>query len=333
MLSDAPVAVDRGRYQDTVTPWEEPAWRAEALDWVRAGLTAHGIRPTGRWRVRLRPWSVVLRLCVAGQDPVWFKANPPASAFEGALTAALARWVPGHVLRPLAVHTDRGWSLLPDGGPLFRDVLARETVAPGAWEELVRQYAAVQHALTPRASAIARLGVPAVPTGALPGVLDRFDATTLPPRDLNALRELRPRLLEWCAELADLGVPDSLDHTDLHDGQLFRPAPGRFTFFDWGDAVVAHPFGGLAVPARRAVEHHGPWVLPRLRDAYLEPWTGAGRSTAQLRRAVSLAWRLGALNRAAAYGRLFPTASGAAGAATAAAGARCLLELRDEPPV
>ncbi|MYS52486.1 aminoglycoside phosphotransferase family protein, partial [Streptomyces sp. SID6013] len=35
---------------------------------------------------------------------------------------------------------------------------------------------------------------------------------------------------------------------------------------------------------------------------------------------------------AAAYGRLFPTAAGAAGAATAAEGARCLLELLDEPP-
>ncbi|MFA3878087.1 aminoglycoside phosphotransferase family protein [Streptomyces sp. MMCC 100] len=332
MFSDAPVAVDRGRYQDTVTPWEEPAWRAEALDWVRAGLTAHGLRPTGQWRVRLRPWSVLLRLCVEGPGAVWFKANPPASAFEGALTAALARWVPGHVLRPLAVDTDRGWSLLPDGGPLFRDVLARESVTPGAWEELVRQYAAVQHALSPRASEIERLGVPAVPVGALPGVLDRLDDTPLPSRDRAALRELRPRLPDWCAELAALGVPDSLDHADLHDGQLFHPAPGRFTFFDWGDAVVAHPFSSLAVPARRAAEHHGPQVLPRLRDAYLEPWTDTGRTTAQLRRAASLAWRLSALNRAAAYGRLFPTASGAAASATAAAGARCLLELLDEPP-
>ncbi|PPS91142.1 phosphotransferase [Streptomyces sp. MH60] len=333
MLSDTPTAVDRGRYQDTVTPWEAPAWRTEAIGWIEARLAARGLRPTGRWRVRLRPWSVLLRLCVEGGDSVWFKANPPASAFEGALTAALARWVPGHVLEPLAVDPGRGWSLLPDGGPLFRDVLARETVAPGAWEELLRQYAAVQHALTPRASEIERLGVPAVPADALPGVLDRLDETPLPSRDRAALRELRPRLPDWCAELADLGVPDSLDHADLHDGQLFHPAPGRFTFFDWGDAVVAHPFSSFAVPARRAAERYGTRVLPRLRDAYLEPWTGAGRTPAQLRRAVGLAWRLSALNRAAAYGRLFPTVSGDAGAATAAAGARCLLELLDEPPL
>ncbi|CAM5395407.1 Phosphotransferase OS=Streptomyces tendae OX=1932 GN=GUR47_05645 PE=4 SV=1 [Streptomyces tendae] len=333
MLSGTPVTVDRGRYQDTVTPWEEPAWRTEAIGWTESRLAAHGLRPTGAWRARLRPWSVLLRVDVVGRDAVWFKANPPASAFEGALTAALARWVPGHVLEPLAVDPGRGWALLPDGGPLFRDVLAREAVTPAAWEELLRQYAAVQHALTPRASEIERLGVPAVPADALPGALDRLDETPLPSRDRAALRELRPRLLDWRAELAALGVPDSLDHADLHDGQLFCPAPGRFTFFDWGDAVVAHPFSSLAVPARRAGERYGRRVLPRLRDAYLEPWTGTGRTPAQLRRAVSLAWRLSALNRAAAYGRLFPTVSGAAGAATAAAGARCLLELLDEPPL
>ncbi|WP_282107441.1 hypothetical protein [Streptomyces sp. b94] len=48
---------------------------------------------------------------------------------------------------------------------------------------------------------------------------------------------------------------------------------------------------------------------------------------------MSLAWRLSALSRAGAYGRLFPAASGAAGAAVAGEGARCLLELLDEPPV
>lgn len=333
MLSDTPVVVDRGRYRDAVTPWEERAWRTAALGWVRAALTARGLRPAGEWRVRLRPWSVLLRLPVEGGDAVWFKANPPDSAFEGALTAALSRWVPRHVLEPLAVDAGRGWALLPDGGPLLRDVLAREPVAPGVWEELLRQYAAVQYALTGRVREIARLGVPRASTTALPDVFDRLGSTSLRPEERRRLREMRPRVLEWCAELAAVGVPDTLDHADLHDGQLFHPAPGRFTFFDWGDAAVSHPFCSLPVPARRACERYGPHVLPRLRDAYLEPWTGSGRSAAELRRAVSLAWRLSALRRAASYGRLFPTTSGAVAAETARAGARCLLELSDDPPL
>ncbi|MFH9819919.1 aminoglycoside phosphotransferase family protein [Streptomyces sp. NPDC017230] len=333
MRGETSAVVDRGRYPEAVTPWEDEAWRAAVHAWVRDRLAARGLRPAGKWRVRLRPWSVLVRLPVEGHDALWFKANPPAGAFEGPLTAALARWVPEHVLEPLAVDADRGWSLLPDGGPLFRDVLARESVGPKAWEELLRQYAAMQHALTPRAREIARLGVPDARPTALPDVFDRLDDSALRPQERDGLRKLRPRLVDWCAELATVGVPDSLDHADLHDGQLFHPAPGRYTFFDWGDAVVSHPFCSLPVPARRARERYGPHVLPRLRDAYLEPWTGAGRTTAELRRAVSLAWRLSALSRAGAYGRLFPGASGATGAAVAGEGARCLLELLDDPPV
>ncbi|MFG3102137.1 aminoglycoside phosphotransferase family protein [Streptomyces sp. NPDC048182] len=323
---------DRGNHQDAVTPWEDPEWRAAAGEWVERVLAEHGLRTTGPWRVRLRPWSVLARLPLGERDAVWFKANPPASRFEGALTEALARWVPGHVLRPLAVDAGRGWAMLPDGGELFRDALAREPVEAAEWEALLGQYAGVQRALEPRAGEIARLGVPDATPAALPGVLERhlFEDTVLGPDDRAALDRLRPRLADWCAELAAVGVADTLDHADLHDGQLFRPAPGRFTFFDWGDAVLSHPFCSLPVPARKAVERYGPELLPRLRDAYLEPWTGAGTSAAGLRRAARLAWRLSAVVRAGSWGRLFPTAPGAA---PAAARARTLLELLAEPPL
>ncbi|MET8249388.1 phosphotransferase [Streptomyces sp. NPDC005202] len=335
MHHEASVIVDRGQYQDAVTPWEQEAWRTAALGWVADELAARGLRATGHWEVRLRPWSVLVRVPVEGRDDVWFKANPPASAFEGALTAALARWVPEHVLEPLAVDADHGWSLLPDGGELFRNVLNREAVDPRAWEDLLRQYAGMQHTLIPHAREIEKLGVPSARTTALPDVFDRLveENSALQSDERRRLAELRPLLVEWCTELAAVGIADSLDHSDLHDGQLFNPEPGRFTFFDWGDAAVSHPFCSLLVPAQRACARYGPDVLPRLRDAYLEPWTGAGRTTAELRRAVSLAWRLGALGRACSWGRLFPAASGGADAAGAAKSARWLLELFNDPPV
>ncbi|MER6106150.1 phosphotransferase [Streptomyces sp. NPDC001832] len=337
MQCDAPEIVDRGQYPGAVTPWEQEAWREEALGWAERGLAAHGLRETGQWKVRLRPWSVLVRMSVEGLDAVWFKANPPASAFEAGLTEALARWVPEYVLKPLAVDAGRGWSLLPDGGALFRDVLdsTRGTADPHAWEEPVRQYAAMQRTLVPYAEEIELLGVPSARTTALPMTFDRVvdGNTALEPADLKALRELRPRLAEWCEELAGAGIADTLDHSDLHDGQLFASGPGRFTFFDWGDAAVAHPFCSFLVPSRAARERFGPEVLLRLRDAYLEPWEGNGRTKAELRRAVSLAWRLGAIGRACSWGRLFPGASDSVGAAGDAEGARWLLELFTEPPL
>ncbi|MFD4861699.1 aminoglycoside phosphotransferase family protein [Streptomyces atratus] len=328
------MVVDRGQYQDAMTPWEQEAWRNAALGWAERELSAHGLRETGQRRVRLRPWSVLVRMSVVGHSAVWFKANPPASAFEAALTSALARWVPEHVLEPLAVDVDRGWSLLPDGGDLFRDVLNRGPADPRAWEEPLRQYASMQHALVPHAEEIELLGVPSARTTALPDVFDQLIAenTALQADDLTRLHEFRPRLVDWCMELAGMGIADSLDHSDLHDGQLFNPEAGRFTFFDWGDAAVSHPFCSFLVPARRAREQFDAGVLPRLRDAYLEPWTGDGRTTVELRRAMTLAGRLGAIGRACSWGRLFPGAAGTAADTTGAAeSAKWLLELCTEP--
>ncbi|MCE4948860.1 aminoglycoside phosphotransferase family protein [Streptomyces albulus] len=341
MRDDASRVVDRGRYPTAVTPWEDPDWRDAALGWARDELAAHGLRVTGPGRVRLRPWSVLVRLPVAGRGAVWFKANPPGSAFEAGLTAALARWAPGHVLAPLAADAARAWLLLPDGGELFRDVLDRAPADPRAWEQPLAQYAALQRTLLPHVPDLARLGVPGAPTAGLPDLFDRLVAENpvLPPDDRARLRALRPRLAGWCADLADLGIADTLDHADLHDGQLFAPQPGRFTFFDWGDAALSHPFCSFLVPALAARERYGPDVLPRLRDAYLEPWTGGGLAAAELRRAMRPAWRLGTLGRVRAWGRLFPAPADEPGDAAPPGAAEsaawlCALHSDDsEPPV
>ncbi|MFR0353202.1 phosphotransferase [Streptomyces sediminimaris] len=327
--------VDRGRYPDVVTPWEREEWRAAALGWVGDVLDARGLREVGPRRVRLRPWSVLVRLSVDGAGTVWFKANPPASRFEAGLTQALAGWVPEHVLTPLAVDADRGWSLLPDGGPRLADVLDDGPDGLRTWEALLRQYAVLQRSLLPYAEKIEALGVPGARTATLPNVFDRLvaDNGALTEADRAALSGLRPRLVEWCEELAGLGIGDCLDHADVHEGQVFVPRPGRFTFFDWGDATVSHPFCSFVVPAGHAAERYGPGVLPRLRDAYLEPWTGGGRGTRDLRRALRLAWRLGPIGRAGAWGRLFPGAAGSTDLAGDPQAAGSLLRLLDEPPV
>jgi hypothetical protein len=356
MPDDASVIVDQGQHEGAKTPWDQATWRNEALGWAARELAARGLRESGTARrgVRLRPWSVLVRIPVEGAGTtaaVWLKANPPASSFEAPLTAALAHWVPEYVLHPLAVDADRGWSLLPDGGELFWQVLDRTPADPRAWEEPLRQYATMQRALVPHTEALEQLGVPSARTTSLPQVFDEtvefiasVTKTTAPLRqpapaagpaiDPARLRALRPRLLNWAAELADLGIPDSLDHSDLHEGQLFNPEPGRFTFFDWGDASVSHPFCSFLVPAEQFTERYGPDALPRLRDAYLEPWTGNGRSSKELRRALTLAGRLAVIGRAVTWGRIFPGASDETRATGAAESTKRLLQLAAaEPPL
>ena len=49
--------------------------------------------------------------------------------------------------------------------------------------------------------------------------------------------------------LAALGVPDSIQHDDLHDHNIFIRSD-EHRIIDWGDSCVAHPFHSLAVGAR-----------------------------------------------------------------------------------
>ncbi|MFF7214830.1 aminoglycoside phosphotransferase family protein [Streptomyces sp. NPDC008238] len=327
---DLETQVDAGGY-DAATPWSDLVWRREAMAWARDAAAARGIEPlpSREWLARLRPWSVVVRVPTADGSAVWFKANPPASAFEPALTEALHSWAPGRVLVPLAVDTDRAWSLLPDGGPL----LAGEVDGPHRWEATLRSYAALQRATVGRVGELTALGVPDLRPARLPDLLDELiERTDAPAR----VRAVRPRFADWCAELAASTNGSALDHSDLHEAQVFT-AGGRHVFFDWGDAAVAHPFTTLLVAARVMRGRHGadaPRVLARMRDAYLEAWTGgAGEDLPALRREVSLACRVGPVGRAHSWGRVFPDPAGGTPQAPREHLVRWLAELLNEPPL
>ncbi|WP_125506433.1 MULTISPECIES: aminoglycoside phosphotransferase family protein [unclassified Streptomyces] len=307
-------SVDTGGF-DAVTPWADPQWRAEALAWVEEALARRDQKPASGAegpRVRLRPWSVLVQVPVEGGTRVWFKANPAASRFEPALAGALHSWVPGQVLEPVAADTGRGWTLFPDGG---------EQVALGgtsgdvkAWEDLLVQYAVLQRAVAAHREELLSFGLPDLRPSGLAPVLGLLTHRTggLDDAVHTSLSGLAPRFAQWCAELEASGIPATLDHADLQDGQLFRADGGRFVFHDWDAASVAHPFASLVVVARAVRRRFGDdasAVLARLRDVYLEPWTDDGHSMAELRRLADLATRvapLGQAVRALAPGRMFP---------------------------
>lgn len=287
------------------TPWADPRWRERALAWIRERL---GTGIIGRDEPRLRAWSITMRVRT-DRGSVWFKANPPDSRFEAGLTEALASWAPDRVLTPLAVDAAEGWSLLPDGGPTLR---ATEPDLD-AWTELVRQYADLQRSVAPRVAELLRIGVPDLRPNRLPARFDELADSAMVRAQLDAeqyaaLVSARPRLAEDCARLAASPVTASVDHSDLHEGQVFVADDGRSVFFDWGDASVGHPFTSLLVVSRVVAQRFEPRDVERLRDAYLEPWT-AEHPIAELRATAEVAMRLGAVSRALSWSRVFPEAA------------------------
>jgi Phosphotransferase enzyme family len=286
----------------------DPGFDACARAWLVDRLAARDSRPTGPIElVRARPWSVIYR-AATDAGPVWFKANTAATAYEGRLVAALAERALDAVLRLWAVDPGHGWMLSPDAGPTLRDTSGSTDLS--RWEAMLRAYAELQRLAAGDVARLRALGVPDLRPGRMPallaGLLDDPAATDgLADGRLAAIGELTPRYARWCAELAADGVPDSVQHDDLSDGNVFVSGD-RFRFFDWGDASVAHPFGSLLVALsvaafRFKLPARAPELL-RLRDAYLEPWS-AGRDRPSLLRSATLAGRITRVSRALAWQR------------------------------
>jgi hypothetical protein len=245
---------------------------------------------------------------------LWFKANAPPHAFEAALLAMLERIRPGRVPELVAVDTDHGWLLMRDGGSRLRE-LVRSSADLGHLDQALATYAGLQLAAASSVDALLAAGVPDQRLSTLPASLEQLledeDALLLGrPGGLTGeehtrVRALLPDVVSACSRLTDYGIPETIQHDDFHDGNVFVQ-DGRYLVFDWGDSCVSHPFHSLVV-ATRAAAHRlelppgGPDLL-RLVDAYLEPFADFGPHR-DLRAAAALAHFTGTAARSLAWHR------------------------------
>jgi hypothetical protein len=295
-------------------PWMQPGWLSRVTSWIHARLDERGISPVGEIeQPHVRWWSTVMRVPTSA-GALYFKANAPPHAFEAALLVLLERLHPGRVPELVAADLERGWLLMRDGGTRLRE-LVHTSADLGRWEELLPAYAELQLALAPHVKELLTAGVPDERLAVLPAhlehVLDDPEVALLGrPNGLTAeeLERLRAVLAEFaatCDRLASYGIPETLQHDDFHDGNIFV-RDGRYLFFDWGDSCVSHPFHSLVV-TMRALAHRlqlppgGPDLL-RLRSAYLEPFAMYG-SRNELVAAADLALVTGNAGRALAWHR------------------------------
>jgi len=246
----------------------------------------------------VRPWSTVLRVPTDGGD-VYFKAALPGLAHDVAVTSVLARLRPQLVLAPLAVEPERRWMLLPDGGERLREVLARDR-HPRRWYEILPLYAELQIAAVPAVEELIEAGLPDLRLARLPDLAEQLGT------ELVMRSPERGRVTALCDELAAFGIPETIQHDDLHDGNVFVRSDG-YWIFDWGDSVAAHPFMSLVV-SLRSIAHRFELGerdpdIERLRGAYLERWSNYGAPTS-LGRAAELAVPLGMLCRAWSWWQL-----------------------------
>jgi hypothetical protein len=275
--------------------WEDPAFLAEAASWVDDRLAALGLSRTGNvQQPHVRSWSTVLRVPTS-DGAVWFKANAPAFLHEVHVVDRVSQRVPARVPPLLARDLDRGWMLMGDAGERLREVIPAEG-SLHRWHDVLEGAADVGRALEPDVDDLLAAGVPdhrlASLTDRYAELVDRIDVEA---RFVSATAYVR----DLVDELAAYAVTETLQHDDLHDGQVFVKA-GRNLIMDWGDAVISHPFFTLSV----ALEGGVAWGLDDVEDAedtwpyvdtYLERYAP---DRPELRDAVPAALRLGWVCRA-----------------------------------
>ena len=268
----------------------------------------------------VRPWSTAMRV-PTDDATAWFKASGPGAAHEGPLLEVFRRRGIEHVLLPLAVHPERPWLLFDDGGPTLRatrpDGTGDHDIA--AWERILPEYAVLQRSVESEEIRDEMLvaGVPDGRPSRLSGELARLledDVAWSRIMDDErvaadaARRRLRGSLTAVEAAVAELeaaGIPASIQHDDLHGGNILV-GPDGDRFFDWGDAVIGHPFSTLTTTFNSIAHHTGRVlddpVFEGLRDVYTQAWSDRLPAADQAR-VVALARALGCVSKSLAWER------------------------------
>lgn len=293
--------------------WSSTEWQRSAVGWLDEQLRLVGAKRTGpAEHPHIRPWATAIR-ATTSTGVVWLKATGPGTSFEVRLYPVLARLVPQHVLAPIAVDFDRGWIVLPDGGPSLGERLTGADLGE-AMVSALRQYAQLQVELAGHAQEILATGVPDMRPAAMPEHFEQVMEIGSKEADrsgraddsgkLQLVGGLRRSVVEWCAELADSHLRPSLDHNDLHPWNIL--GTGRALFYDWGDSVLAHPFAAMLVPLGVVPGLlHVPIDDPqfgRVKDAYLEVFGHLARGE-DLARTLQIACRVAKIARVLTWER------------------------------
>lgn len=260
-------------------PWWREGWFEEAALNLQKQARELGrtiLAPVEQ--VRSVSTSALLRV-LTEQGFLYLKAvAPPFASKEIALTVKLAERDPLHLPVVLAAERDR--LLLADFGkhrPLGSEIALEQ------WEEIIRFYAQLQTSSVSSVPQWLSLDCADLRTNHIATHLEELIAQVperlhglSQPLSMEELAQLRTRvspLRDMCRELSDYGIPDALEHGDLHAGNV-AVHEGGFLIYDWSHACVTHPFygfGSLFLDDDWFPQQ--PELMFRLRDAYLDAWT------------------------------------------------------------
>ena len=211
-----------------------------------------------------------------------------------------------------ATDPERGLLLTPDQGPVFADTVGDDL---GAWGAVLAAAAQLQREVAPAVDRLSKAGLTTIAPADATAYVDRRvaelasrpadDPMALPADRAAALAALGPTIADWVDRLGALGLPVTLNHSDLHAHNVFHVG-GKLRFFDFADAVLTEPLGALLIPLNILSDHSTPartipWLW-RVVEPALEVWTDLF-SLPALRAALPAALQLARLARVESWAR------------------------------
>jgi hypothetical protein len=286
--------------------WARRGWFGDAAAWieVQAAKAGYSVRKLEQHYVS--DISCVLRV-MTHTDDLYFKASMPAFGFEPALTKRLAELWPAHMPHVFAIDGERAWILMSDVGPSVK-ALTKADGDQSRWDEMLRQYAALQRESAGRVDELLALGLPDWRLDKLPGLYAALvgdkeamlvgDQRGLAEAEYDAMVAFTAQVSAMCQRLGEIGLPETLHHNDAHMGNV-AVRGGDYVFFDWAESAAMHPFCSLFIVLRYAkfIFECDEDALTHLRDAYLLCWTEYAPME-RLIEAYDIARRLASLGRA-----------------------------------
>ena len=282
-------------------PWARAGWFARTSAWMVERMADAGFAPTEAPRLVYQgPLAAVLR-ARSDRQAMFLKCAAPVFGHEASITHALARRTPELVPAVVASEPDENWLLMRDHGGRLLD-----EGPEAAWIDAVPRLVELQRSWIGATDDIAAAGGQTRPiadlAAAVPAMLDRDGlGGRLDPAVREAWIAAVPRLVDACAALIALDVPDTLVHGDLHPGNIVVSPTGPIVV-DWSDAAVGNPFIDLATFLVRTKDRD---LRRRLVDAYVDGWDGV-LPRSRLEAAGELAMTVGSLYQVATYQALLP---------------------------
>lgn len=281
-------------------PWRTPEMLHRFHTWLETYV--HG----AKWSIAKDTDLTYVVWTESDGKRFYAKAVTPISEGEAELTLRLARRHPGLVPEVVAIDVVQGWLLLRD----IEGEALREHATLSRYETSLRQYAKLQRQETAHVDELLSYGIPDRRPARLKEEIRMYLpelCTGLNQEKADAVLALRDELLTMCDELAT-GVPMSLEHGDLHGGNIFwREQADDLCILDWGDATVTHPFFSVRVFWNALYDllpedDEVAWYeqIQKMRTVYLTEWEGIAPSDV-LWRHLLIAEELGCVYRALSW--------------------------------